>query len=373
MHRSIAVVAPTLEILGGQGIQARALLDALGRDGNLVTLVPINPRFPSWLEWLRGIPYLRTMFNEALYVSRLGQLRQADVVHVFSASYWSFLLAPIPAIVAAKLLRKPVILHYHSGEAADHLARWSPVIAPFLRQVDEIVVPSFYLQRVFATHGYRARVIPNVIDTSRFHYRERATLRPHLLSVRNLERHYGVDRTILAFARIKERFPEATLTIAGYGNQELELRRLVKRLGVAGIQFVGRVEPASLPAIYDGADVFVNASSIDNQPVSILEAFASGLPVVSTPTGDIAAMLRDGEAGLLVLPENPDSMAEAVTRLLEEPGLSLRITRRALEEVARYTWPRNREQWSALYAEVLTPIADQRPEEAPARTSPSHV
>ena len=94
---TIALVAPTLETLGGQGIQAHLLAEMLNRDGFRVLFVPINPRFPAALQWLRGIPYVRTLLNEALYVARLPELGQADVVHLFSASYWSFLLAPAPA------------------------------------------------------------------------------------------------------------------------------------------------------------------------------------------------------------------------------------------------------------------------------------
>lgn len=353
MRPTIALVAPTLDILGGQGIQARALADALRRDGYSLTLIPINPRFPEWAQWVRRIPYLRTLLNQALYLSRLRQLRLGDVVHIFSASYWSFLLAPAPAILAAKLLRKPVILHYHSGEAADHLARWRRSVAPFLRLVDEIVVPSPYLRDVFASYGYRARVIPNFIDSSQFHDRQRVPLRPRLLSVRNLERHYRVDNTILAFAHLKARFPDATLTIAGYGSQERQLRELVSRLPVTGVRFLGPVDPTALPDIFDAADIFVNSSVVDNQPVSILEAFAAGLPVLSTPTGDIASMLCGGEAGLLVNPENPSAMANAAMRLLDDPTLAARITRRARQEVEQYTWPKVRKRWITTYDDVL--------------------
>jgi len=373
MRPSIALVAPSLDTFGGQAIQARALAGALRRDGYSVTFVPINPRFPKSAQWLRRYPYLRTVLNEALYVSSLREIRRADVVQVFSASYWSFLLAPVPAILAAKLLGKPVILHYHSGEASDHLIRWRRVIAPFLRSVDEIVVPSSYLQGVFAHHGHRARVIHNVIDTSQFHYREREPLRPWLLSVRNLEPHYRVDHTIAAFARLKQAFPAATLTIAGQGSEEQKLRHLVSQLGLSGVEFIGRVEPAALPAIYDAAHVFVNSSVVDNQPVSILEAFASGLPVISTPIGDIPAMLREGEAGLLVDPDDPVAMAEAVTRLLSERDLSLGIARRARQGIEPYTWPRVREEWSALYDEVLTAATAGQRDEVPARSFPSHV
>lgn len=370
MRPTIALVAASLDILGGQEIQARTLTESLRGDGHAVTFVPVNPRFPAPVRWARRVPYLRTALNEALYVFSLPQLRDADVVHIFSGSYWSFLLAPVPAILAARLLHKPLVLHYHSGEAAEHLAGWRSV-APFLKLVDKIVVPSSYLQIVFASHGYCPLVISNVIDTSQFRYRERVFMRPSLLSVRSLEDYYRIENTIAAFGRVKERFPDATLTIAGYGSKERQLRQLADRLGCGSIRFIGRIEPAALPAIYDDADIFLNSSVVDNQPVSILEAFAAGLPVVSTPTGDIAAMLCGGKAGLLVAPEDPSAMADAITRLLEEPGLSSSITRFAREQVEQYTWPRVREQWATLYAEVLAP-ADRR-DEGPAQSVPSHV
>ena len=346
----LALVAASLDILGGQGVQARLLADALRNDGYEILFVPINPRFPPGLRWLRRRAYARTLLNEALYVPSLLRLRRVDVVQVFSASYWSFVLAAVPAILAARSLAKRVVLHYHSGEADDHLARWGTLVHPWLRLTDEIVVPSEYLRGVFARHGYRARVIRNVVDTSCFRYRERAPLRPRLLSTRNLEPYYRVDNTLEAFALLRAQYPEATLTVAGYGREEGRLRRLAASLGAAGVRFVGRVEPRAMPDLCDQADVFVNSSVVDNQPVSVLEAFAAGLPAVSTGAGDIAAMVRDGETGLLVPPGDPAAMAKAVTSLLENPDRALLIARRARQEVEKYTWPRVRDAWAAVYA-----------------------
>src|SRR2546430_6891796 len=214
MRSRIALIAASLEILGGHCVQARLLADKLQSEGYAVTFIPINPLFPRGLGWLRRYPYVRTVLNQALYLPSLLRLRGVDVVHVFSASYWSFLLAPVPAILAARGLRKRIVLHYHSGEAEDHLAKWGALVHPWLRLVDETVVPSVYLRNVFTRHGYRARVIPNVVDTSRFRYRERSPLRPHLLSTRNLESFYQVDNTLEAFALLKARYPDATLTVA---------------------------------------------------------------------------------------------------------------------------------------------------------------
>lgn len=345
----IAVVAASLDILGGQGIQASALEKALLADGAEVRFIPVNPRFPRGLGWLRRWPGARTVLNEALYVGCLAGLRRADVAHVFSASYWSFLLGPAPAMLLARALGKRVVLHYHSGEAEDHLARWGVGVHPWLRLADEIVVPSEFLSEVFQRHGYRPRVIRNVVELSQFRYRERLPLRPRLLSTRNLEPHYRVDDTLRAFPLIRARHPEATLTIAGCGSQEGELRRLAARLGSAGVRFAGRVEPEGMRRLLEECDIFLNASVIDNQPVSILEAFASGLPVVSTPTGDIPAMVRPDETGLLVPPRDPAAMAAGVLRLVGDHSLALRLARRARREAEEYAWPRVRESWQSVY------------------------
>lgn len=346
----VALVAPTLDLPGGQGVQAHALAGWLRKEGHEVTFIPVNPNFPPGLQWLRRYPYIRTLLNQSLYLPSLARLRHADVAHVFSASYWSFLLAPLPAILAARSLGKRIVLNYRSGEAEDHLSRWGMLVHPWLRLVDEIVVPSEYLRGVFAGHGYRVRVIRNVVDTSRFRYRERLPLRPRLLSTRNLDPYYRVDNTIRAFALLKARYPEATLTVAGFGSEEEKLRRLAASLGIGGVRFVGAVDPLAIANFYEESDIFVNSSVLDNQPVSVLEAIASGLPVVSTGPGDIAHMVRDGKAGLIVPQGDPQAMAKAVASLLENPDRALIMARRAREEAAKYTWPEVRKEWASVYS-----------------------
>jgi glycosyltransferase involved in cell wall biosynthesis len=345
----IAMVAPSLDILGGQGVQAQALAEGLRRDRWDVSLIPINPDFPAGLRWLRGFPYARTLLNEALYLPSLRRLRDADTVHVFSASYWSFLLAPVPAMAAGRRWGKRVVLHYHSGEAEDHLGRWGRRVHPWLRLADEIVVPSEYLREVFARYGYRTRVIPNVVDTSAFRFRPRRPLRPRFVSTRNFEAYYRVDNTLEAFAIVKRRHPQASLTLAGHGSLDRRLREQASGLGGQEVRFCGRVGPPDMPALYDEADIFLNSSVVDNQPVSVLEAFASGLPVISTGTGDIGRMLRHGDTGLIVPADDPQAMAAAAIELLEHPDRALPMTQRARREAEKHSWRAVREAWTETY------------------------
>jgi glycosyltransferase involved in cell wall biosynthesis len=296
----------------------------------------------------------------------LARLATVDVAHIFSASYASFLLAPAPAMAVARLLSKRVVLHYHSGEADDHLAHWGALVHPWLRLAHHIAVPSEYLRGVFNRYGHHVHVIPNVIDLSRFGYRVRRPLRPHLLSTRNLEPHYRVDVIVHAFARLKARLPDATLTIVGYGSEEPRLRRMVAAARLADVRFLGRVEPPEMPRVYDEADIFLNASVVDNQPVSILEAFASGIPVISTPTGDIGALVRDHETGLLVPPFDPDAMATAVDWLLAHPECATVYAECARASTTRFTWPAVRDAWAALYRSDSNPFT-------PSCVSPQHL
>jgi len=349
---AIAMVAPSLDIPGGQAVQAKLLAEQLSGEGYEIRFVPINPPFPHRMRWLRQARFVGTVANELLYVPSLAQLRHADVVHIYAASYWTFLSASLPALLAARQLRKPVLLNYHSGKAADHLAHWGSLIHPWLRMADRLVVPSKHLQQVFAAHGYRARVIHNTVDTSRFRYRPRTPLRPRFLSVRNLEAHNGVEQTVIAYALLRTTFPSAALTVAGIGSQERELRQLCDALGVADVHFVGRVEPDAMPALYDGADVLLNASYIDNQPLSLLEAMASGLPIVTTGVGDIVNMMADGAHGSLVPAGDPAAMAKAATMLLEQPERALLMAQRANQALREYAWPTVRAQWAQVYEDL---------------------
>lgn len=344
----VALVAASLDIIGGHGVEAQLLERALRAEGHDVVFVPINQRFPRSLNWVRRYRGLRTLVNELLYVADLRRLAKADIVQVFSASYWSFLLAPVPALLASRILGKRVILHYHSGEAQDHLAHWGWGVHPWLRLAHEIVVPSEYLRCIFARYGYHARVIHNIVDVSAFVYRERSTFRPRFVSTRALEGPYGVDVVIRAFERVVKARPDAELVIAGTGREEASLRALAATCG-GRVTFLGRVEPAAMPSVLANADFFLNASVVDNQPVSILEACASGLAVVSTGTGAIADMLGGGVRGVVVSPADPDAMARAVIALLDAPEETRAMTERARAHIELFTWAAVGSAWARVY------------------------
>ena len=345
-----------MDILGGQAVQAERLVRHLAREPSLqVAFLPINPRLPGILRRLQSIKYIRTLTTSLLYwLNLLRTVRKYDVIHIFSASYLSFLIAPTPAILVAKLYRRKIILNYHSGEAEDHLRRWRRSTIPILKRVDAVVVPSKYLVRVFQDFGIPATAIFNIVELDKFSYRERSEIRPLFLSNRNLEPHYGVDCVLRAFAIIQRQIPEAALTIAGDGSQRSALEDLNRQLGLKQTSFLGRVEHDEIYQLYSNSDIFLNASKIDNQPLSILEAFACGLPVVTTDAGGIPDIVRNGETGFVVAIGDSEALAERAVKLLKDNSFAMVISRRALVECQRYTWDVVCDQWLHLYHKLCS-------------------
>ena len=338
--------------MGGQSVQAARLVQHLKQEPAIeVGFLPINPRLPGVLRKLQAVKYVRTVTTSILYwIELLATIPRFDTIHIFSASYLSFLIAPAPALIIARLFGKRIILNYHSGEAEDHLRRWPRTTMPLLKLADEIVVPSPYLVRVFGQFGLQANAIFNVIDFDRLTFRRRETLRPAFLSNRNFEAHYGVDVVLRAFSILQQRYPDASLVVVGDGPCRDELLRLADELKLREVKFLGRVEREQMAKLYDQADCFLNGSRIDNQPLSILESFACGLPVVTTDAGGIPDVVTDGVNGLIVKLDDWEALARSAINLIENRALAAKLTSEARTECARYTWEAVRKQWLQAYA-----------------------
>ena len=360
----VCLVGPSLDILGGQAVQLDRLKRRLEKtDGIEVAFIPMNPRLPGPLRALQRVKYLRTIVTSLAYAaSLLARVRRSDVIHAFSPSYWAFLLGPVPALAIARLYGRPAILNYHSGEADDHLTRWKSA-APLARMAERIVVPSGYLRDVFARHGLTAIPIHNFVEIESIPYRPRSVLRPHFLSNRNLEPMYNVACSIRAFARVQAEVPDASLVVAGFGSQRPMLEWLVGELGLRHVRFAGRVPPDAMATLLDEADILLNSPDIDNMPLSLIEAQAAGLPIVSTSTGGIPYVVTHEATGLLSPPGDDASLAQSALRLLRDPALANRLSGEARRHSeANYTWPAVGADWVRLYGD----LASKRPGQGPA-------
>ncbi len=349
----VAIVAPSLRKVGGQAVQANLLARNWRNDPSVeAKVVPIDPEFPALLRWMEGVPFLRTIVRTPIYCERLWkEMADVEVAHIFSASYWSFWLAPVPAWAVARLRGKKTILNYHSAEARDHLSR-SPLARVMLRRMGKIAVPSAYLQDVFREFGINTEVIPNLVDDEQIRYRERSELRPMLICTRSCEPYYAVDDVVRAFGLVQAAYPEAQLILVGGGSGEASVKELVRDLRLKQVEFAGRVSREQIGAYYDRSDIFINASILDNMPVSVLEAFAAGVPVASTAPDGIRYLVEHERTGLLSLPRDWRQLGENVLRLLREGLLARTLAGNARRQVQDYRWEAVRERWLHFYRSV---------------------
>lgn len=351
MKRRVLIVATSMDEIGGQSIQAARLLDALKNDDAIeADFLPNNPRLSENFRWLQKIKFSRTIFTSLKFWRLLFKnVKKNDVIHIFSPAMTGYIFSALPPLVVSKIYGKKTILNYHSGELAEHVNRWKRTALPTMRKFDEIVVPSQFLVEVFAQFGLQAKEIFNFIDTTKFVFRERNPLRPVFLSNRNFEAHYNVGCVLKAFQNIQKQIPEAELIVAGYGSEEAQLKNLASELELENVQFIGRVEQAAMPKIYNRADIFLNASVIDNMPLSFIEAFSCGLPIVSSDAGGIPYIVENGETGLLVEKNDCEALAMRAVELLEDNSLAQKIIRQAYDESKKYAVEEISKQWREFF------------------------
>ncbi len=354
----VALIAPSLRYVGGQAVQADLLLRLWQDDPNVdVSLIEVDPPLPRGFGWAERIPGLRTILREPIYFLRLWRgLKDVDVAHIFSASYWSFLLAPAPAWFFAKLRGTKTLVNYRSGEARDHLKRFRSALF-VLSRTDSIVVPSGYLVDVFREFGLSAVVVPNLVDLAQFQYRERNPLRPRLVCSRGFSYYYCIDVVVRAFAEIKKAYPEATLTLVGAGPLEAEVRQLVSGLRLSDVIFTGVATRQEIGKHYDQADIFINASRLDNMPVSVIEAFGAGTPVVTTSPESMPYLVEHERTGLLSPVGDEHALAGNVIRLLREPELAARLALNAFQESRKYNWDVVRGKWVGVYRQLVQELS----------------
>lgn len=364
----VLLIAPSKDILGGQSVQASRILGNLEREPLVeATFLPMNPRLGPF-QFLKKIKFVRTAVTSLTFLARLlWQAPRHDIVHVFAASYYSFVWAPAPAIVVSKLLGKKCILNYRDGQAEDHMANW-PIANRLVRMADVVVAPSGYLVDVFKKFGIEARAIYNIIDPSPFHYRERDKPRPIFLHNRILEPLYNIQCTLRAFKRILARYPEATLRLAHDGPSRGELEEYARSLKLKNTTFIGKVPHAEIADLYDSADIYLTNPDFDCMPGSLLECYSSGLPIIATHAGGIPYIAFDEKTALLIPKDDDEAMAERAFRLLEEDGLAAKLARAGRAELDRYSWDETvRDLWMGLYAEltgrpeVAEPLLPSRP------------
>ena len=278
--------------------------------------------------------------------------RNFEVAQVDVYSGRAFLWAEAAAY-SLRALGKPFALALHGGALPQFAERWPLRVRRLLALPGEVTTPSRYLAEAFVALRPDIRVIPNAIDAAGQRPRERSTPAPRLIWLRAFHEIYNPVLAIETLSELRRGVPDATLRLIGpdKGDGSLErARQTAERAGLKGaVAFEGLVDKRLVPERLSAADIFLNTSRIDNLPVSVLEAMAGGLCIVSTRVGGIPDFLEHERDALLVAPGDAPAMAAAVRRILTEPGLAARLSRNARRKAADFDWSVALPRWERLF------------------------
>jgi len=286
----------------------------------------------------------------------LASRSKYSVGHIVVFSGSAFIWAEISSWIL-KVLRKPFVLSLHGGSLPVFAGRWPGRVRRLLKSAVVVITPSRYLLEQMHPYRSELRLLSNPLNLQAYEFRARPRPRPSLIWLRSFHKIYNPSLAAVVLAKLIVDIPDIYLTMVGpdKGDGSLQLtQQIAKDLGVSGmIRFTGGVANAEVCDWLDQGDIFINTTNIDNTPISVLEAMACGLCVVSTNVGGIPYLLSDEEDSLLVPPNDPAAMTSAVRRILTEPGLAVRLSQNARQKVEQFDWSVILPQWEALFLEVI--------------------
>ena len=307
-----------------------------------------------------GFPKARFLGVVIFWLKILLALRKVnpDIVHAQST------MIALPAFSAKKLLRKPYVVW---GRGSDIYLPWlfrSQISKLVLRNTDAAVALTNDMKREVQKICHKeVSVIPNGIDLSGFKNLSREDARTKLqikqdekivLFVGTLRPVKGLKYLIQAMGIITKQDAGVKLLLIGDGEEREYLENLAKQLDLKEeVIFAGKVPNEEVPQYTAASDLFVLPSLSEGFPVTVLEAMASGLPIVTTNVKGLPEIVKEGENGFLVEPRNPEQIAEKVLLLLGNDELRERISENNREKAKRYSWANVVERLEQVYLEVL--------------------
>ena len=271
-----------------------------------------------------------------------------DILHIHCCSGWGFLPAVI-GISVGRCLKKRLVLTYHGGDAENFFHKHHRIVKHYLSRTNSNIVLSGFLAKVFDKYDLPYTIIPNVIELDTSHYRERKHLLPKYICTRSHEDIYDIPCILRAFQRVQVQFPEASLTLVGDGTLHDTLIRQVKEMELKNVTFTGRVSNKEIYNYLDNADVFISASTVDNMPVSLLEAMNAGLLVIASDIGGVPYLIVNGKTGLLFQAGNDNALVNCMEQLITHPEKGLSMAKEANSNLSIYSWEIVKKKLIPLY------------------------
>jgi L-malate glycosyltransferase len=300
------------------------------------------------------LPRMSRLVDMVATVYRLRTRYALAQVDVYSGA--AFIWAEA-ACLSLRMLRKPFVLTLHGGGVPDFARRWPRRVRRLLGAAAAVTAPSAYLLEAMRPHRADVLHLPNPIDLSAYRFRPRDEIRPKLLWLRAFHDIYNPTLAPRVVKLLEGRYPDLQLDMVGPDKGDGSFQRTVElthRLGLEDrVRFPGGVSKEMVPAWMADADVFINTTNVDNTPVTLLEAMATGLCIVSTDVGGVPFLVAAGEEALLVPANDEAAMAASIDRLLQERGLAGRLSRRGRARAERHDWSAVLPRWDELLTGLL--------------------
>ena len=381
--------------ISGMSVYALNLLGELVRGGHDVVMVSQYRDDPAGRGVYGGGPPPRVPGVEVVGLESVGEQRVNDGR---PADFEGDLDALVDAALAAHRRRPLDVVHaqygYPTGLAALEVSRRTGVpcvvsiqggdghwvggccethrlaMKAVLDHAGAVLIGSrSFRDEVVGRHGTdpgRFTVVPGATDTDRFRPRGGGefvgALRdpPTLLYHGRVDLRKGLGELVDALPRVRDAVPGTRLTVSGIGPDVDAVAARVRTAGLTdAVRLPGYADYAAAPARYHAGDVFVSPTYSEGFSNTILEAMASGLPVVSTEAVGVVDCLTDGENGLLVPVRDSAALADALVRVLSDHPLRRRLAGRGLADVRRlYSWPAVGGRIREVYADLAGTAPD---------------
>lgn len=293
----------------------------------------------------RVIRFIDMISAVIVYRHRYSQV----LLPVFSGRsfFWAFWTVRL-----ASVLRARVIVVLRGGNLPDYARAQSRRMRIFLRKCDVVIAPSPYLQEAMREYRDDIVIIHNAISVENYHFAQRAVDPAGIVWLRAFNSLYNPQLVPRVLEMLSKDYPNVSITMAGpdSGDGSLEeTKQIATRLGVARrITFSGQIAKEHIPEFLQSYSVYLNTPRIDNTPVTVLEAMACGLRVVSVRVGGIPYLLTDTENALLVPDDDAAAMADAVRRLLQDEELAAHLASNGRRTVESFDWKRILPLWKLL-------------------------
>lgn len=283
-----------------------------------------------------------------LPIQLLREARGYDVLHIHCCSGWGFLPAVI-GITIGRWLKKRIVLTYHGGGGEKFFGKHPRLVHHFLTRTNTNIVLSGFLAKIFDKHHIPYTIIPNIIELDDSQFRLRETIRPSFICTRAHEILYNIPCILKAFHLVQKEIPEASLSLVGNGSEHENLIHFSQELNLRNVTFIGRVGNNEIYRQLDQADIFLSSPTIDNMPVSVLEAMNAGLLVISSRVGGVPYMIKNNTTGLLFESDNHEELAQKMLWAAANQTVTKTIIQQAHRAVGNYRWEIIKEKLYTVY------------------------